>query len=142
VLGMLLDGGGGTVVTGPFGGGGGGGGHTPDPVSDEAGLVSLASILFAKVSVGRPRGPIQILTFCLYGGLGGVDSCTGMTSTGSTSLSTVAITIMSSSSSSATPSPSPSHNDVNTGCNRVWARAHIVDGARRFPTTLQRVGRI
>jgi hypothetical protein len=110
-----LDGGGGTVVTGPLGGGGGGGdSHMPDPVSYEFGLVSLASILGARVPMGRPHGPIRIHAVCLYTGLGGMDSGTGMTSTGSSSLSTTATTTMSSSSSSVTPSPSP--GDVNTGC--------------------------
>jgi hypothetical protein len=98
-------------------GGGGGGSHTPDPISDESELASLASILDARVPMGRPSGPIQIRVVCLYSGLGGMDSGTGMTLIGSSSLSITTTTTMSSSSSSATPpSPSPSLGDENTGC--------------------------
>jgi hypothetical protein len=46
---------GGVVIRG---GGGSSGDHTPDPVSDESGMASLASILGARVPVGLPRGPI------------------------------------------------------------------------------------
>jgi hypothetical protein len=136
---------GGGVAIGGDGSGGGGGGHTADTVSDESRLASLASILGARVPVGRPCGPIRIRAVCLYDGLGGVDSGTGMTSTSLSSLSIMAITTMSSSSSSVTPSPSPSPGDENTGylcATEIWARAHTVDGARQFPVTPWRVGRI
>jgi hypothetical protein len=59
-----------------------GGGHTSDPVSYETGLAFLAPSRGARVPVGRPRGPIRIHVVWLYGDLGGVDSGTGMTSTG------------------------------------------------------------
>jgi hypothetical protein len=89
VLEVPLDGGGGMVATVPLGGSGGGGGsHTADPDSKESGLASLAPILGARVPVGQPRGLIRIHAICLYDSLGGVDSGTGMTSTGSSSLST------------------------------------------------------
>jgi hypothetical protein len=136
---------GGGVAVGGDGSGGGGGGHMPDTVSDESGLASLASILGARVPVGQPCGPIWIRVVCLYDGLGGVDSETGMTSTSLSSLSIMATTTTSSSSSSATPSPSPTPGDENTGClcaTEIWARAHAVDGARQFPATPWRVSRI
>jgi hypothetical protein len=117
VLEVPLDGGGGVVVTVPLGGGGGGDGHTADPDSRESRLVSLAPILGARVPVGQPYGLIRICVVCLYDGLSGVDSGTGMTLTDSSSLSTTATMITSSSSSSVTPSsPSPSLGDVNTDC--------------------------
>jgi hypothetical protein len=116
VLEVPLDGGGGVVVTVLLGGGGGGG-HTADPDSRESGLASLAPILGARVPMGRPRGSIRIRAVCLYGGLNGMDSGTGMTLIVSSSLSTTATTTTSSSSSSVTPSsPPPSPGDVNTGC--------------------------
>jgi hypothetical protein len=80
------------VVTGPLGGDGAGGCHTADPVSGESGPTSLAPTLGARVPVGRPRGPIRIRVVCLYDVLGGVDSDTGMTSIGSSSLSTTTAT--------------------------------------------------
>jgi hypothetical protein len=49
---------GGAVVTGPLGGSGGGS-QTPDLVSYESGLASLASILGARVSVGRSRSALS-----------------------------------------------------------------------------------
>jgi hypothetical protein len=58
VLEAPLDGGGDAVVTGLLRGGGGG--HTLDLVLDESGLASLASILGARVPVGRPCGWIWI----------------------------------------------------------------------------------
>jgi hypothetical protein len=51
-------GGGSGVMATVGGGGGGGGGHTLDLVSSESGPTSLSSILGARVSVGRPHGPI------------------------------------------------------------------------------------
>jgi hypothetical protein len=64
--------GGGAVSEVPINGAGGdgAGGHTPDPVSDESRLVSLGSILGARVPVGQPCGPIQIRAICLYAGHG------------------------------------------------------------------------
>jgi hypothetical protein len=121
VLGALLDGGGGAVVTGPLGGGGG---HTSDPVSDETGLASLASILGAGVPVGRPRGPILIHAIFLYDNLGGMDSGTGMTLTGSLFLSTTATTTTPPFSFSATPSPSPSPGNENTDCLYATGYGH------------------
>jgi hypothetical protein len=120
VLESSFDGGGGVVVTGPLGGSGGGGGHMADPTSGESGPASLAPSLGARVLVGRPRGPIWIRAICLYGDLGGVDSGTEMTLTGSLSLSMTATTTTSSSSSSPTASSSsssmtsssPSHHPV------------------------------
>jgi hypothetical protein len=88
VLEVSLDGGGGMVATVPLGGSGGGGSHMADPDSKESGLASLAPILGARVPVGQPRGLIRIHAICLYDSLGGVDSGTEMTSTGSSSLST------------------------------------------------------
>jgi hypothetical protein len=128
------------VIEAPFdgggvavGGGGGGDGHTPDPVSDESRLASLASILGARVLVGQPCGLIWIRVVCLYDGLSGVDSGTGMTSIGSSSLSTTTTMTMSSSSSLAIPSsPSPSPGDENTGC--LWATRY---GHRPIPWMAQ-----
>jgi hypothetical protein len=129
VLESPLDGGGGMVVTGLLGGCGGGGGHTEDPTSRESRPASLAPSLGARVSVGRPCGPIRIHVVCLYIDLGGVDSGTGMTSTGSSSLSTTATTTKSSSSSSPTASsssssPSPSPGVENIGCLYATGYGH------------------
>jgi hypothetical protein len=115
VLDVPLDGGGGAVVTGPLGGGGGGGGHTTDMVSGEFRSASLALILSARVSVGRPRGPIRIRVVCLYACCGGVESGTGMTSIDSSSSSATA-TSTTSSSSSIPSSPSLIPGDDNIGC--------------------------
>jgi hypothetical protein len=107
MLELPLDGGGGVVVAGPLRCDGGDSGHAADPASRESGLASLAPSLGARVSVGRPRGPIRIRAICLYSDLGGVDSGTGMTSTGSSSLSTTVTMTTSSSSSSPVTSSSP-----------------------------------
>jgi hypothetical protein len=128
VLDALLDGGGSVVVTG-----GCGGSHTTDPVSDENHSVSRAPFRGARVPVGRPLGLIRIRTVCLYGDLDGMDSGTGMISTGSSSLSMTATTTTSSSSSSAASSssssmtsysPSPSPGDENTGCHCATGYGH------------------
>jgi hypothetical protein len=134
VLEAPLDGGGGAVVTGPLEGGGGGGGHTSDPVSDENDLASLASILGARVPVGRPHGPIWIRIVFLYACHGDGKSGTGMTSTGSSSLLVTTTTTTSSSSAkatsttpsaSATPSsPSPIPGDENIGCLYATGYGH------------------
>jgi hypothetical protein len=134
VLGALLDGGGGAVVTGPLGVGDGGNGHTPDPISDETGLASLASILCAMVPVGRPRGPIWIRVICLYASCGDGELGSGMTSTGSSSLlvtTTTTTSCSSATSTSATPSamatpssPSPIPGDENTGCLYTTGYGH------------------
>jgi hypothetical protein len=126
MLELPLDGGGGMVVAGPLRGGGGGSGHTTDPISGESGPASLAPSLDARVLVGRPRGPIRIRVVCLYVDLGGMDSGTEMTSTGSSSLSmTAAMTTSSSSSStisssslatSSSPRPLPGDEDTNYHC--------------------------
>jgi hypothetical protein len=111
---------GGAVLEAPLeGGGGGGGSHIADPVSGESRPTSLASILGARGSVGRPRGPIQMCVVCLYAGLLGGDSGTGMTSTGSLSSSSSATVTSTTSSTSVTPSspylsPSPGLGEDNT----------------------------
>jgi hypothetical protein len=124
VLEVPLNCGGGVVVTGPLEGAGGGSGHTADP----GGPTSLAPSLGARVSVGRPRGPIWIHAVCLYGDLDGVDSGIGMTSIGLSSLSMTATTTTSSSSSSSSSTtsslPSPSPGDENTGCHCATGYEH------------------
>jgi hypothetical protein len=100
VLESPFDGGGGVVVTGPLRGSGGGDGHTTNLAYGESGPALLAPSLGARVPVGRPRGPTWIRVVCLYGDLGGVDSGTEMTLTGSSSLSTTVTMTTSSSSSS------------------------------------------
>jgi hypothetical protein len=135
VLESPLDDGGGVVVTGPLGGGGGGSSHTADPASRESESASLAPSLGTRVPVGRPCGLIRIRDICLYGDLGGMDSGTGMTSTGLLSLSMTVTTTMSSSSSSpaasssssmTSSSPSPSPSDENTGCHCATGYGHRV----------------
>jgi hypothetical protein len=122
VLKVLFDGGGMVV-----GSGGGGGGHTPDPVSDEFGLASLVSILGDRVPVGQPRGPIQIRVICLYAGLGGVESGTGMTSTGSSSLmATVTTTTSSSSATPSSPSLIPGEDNISCLCVTGYGHGPIL----------------
>jgi hypothetical protein len=101
VLESPLNGGGGVVVTGPLRGGGGVSGHTADPTSRDSEPASLAPSLGARVPVGRPRGSIRICVVFLYNDLGGMNPGTGMTLTGSSSLSTT--TTMTTSYSSSSP---------------------------------------
>jgi hypothetical protein len=119
--------------------GGGGGGHTPDPVLDEFGLASLASILSAGVPVGQPRGSIQIRAVCLYAGRGDGELGTGMTLTGSSSLLVTVTTTLATPYASATPSsPSPIPSDENTGCLYATGYEHgpipwMAQGISRWP---------
>jgi hypothetical protein len=88
-------GGGGIGVMVLLDSGGGGGGHTSDPVMGDYPSGSLASDLGARVPVGHPCAPTQILAVRLGADLSG-ESSTGMISTRS-----------SPSSSSAMMTPSP-----------------------------------
>jgi hypothetical protein len=69
--------------------GGGGGGQTSDPSLVDSWLASLNPDLGARVPVGLPRGPIWILTVCMYAGFG-TELSTSITSTWSSSSSSSA----------------------------------------------------
>jgi hypothetical protein len=110
----LRSGGDSIVVAGPCSGGGGGG-HTTDSVSSESRSASLALVRGARGLVGRPRGPVRISVVCLYTGLLGGDSGTGITLTGSSSSSSSATVTSTTSSTTVTPSsPSLGLGDDNT----------------------------
>jgi hypothetical protein len=103
-------GGGRSVRTAPPGGGG----HTLYRVSGEIWPASLAPVCDARVSMGRPLGPIQIRAVYLYVGLGG-DADTGMTLTVSLSSSSSVTATSTTSSAVVTPSsPSLGLGDDNT----------------------------
>jgi hypothetical protein len=106
---------GGVVLEASLEGGGGGGGHTTDSVSSESRSASLALVRGARGLVGRPRGPVRISVVCLYTGLLGGDSGTGITLTGSSSSSSSATVTSTTSSTTVTPSsPSLGLGDDNT----------------------------